>query len=345
MRITTPSSHGSSDARPPRPRAAVRALLALLTAAGALCTAAAAAAQGPAQPAGAQDSVYQYPAKFVCGTPDGGPAAPQLLAPGRYFTAINVRNRSADSITIRKRFALALPLERTGKVSPAATAPMGPGQALTIACPDIRDHAGVTGAGLVEGFAVIESPVELDITAVYTAGAGTVTTMDVERCPGTRIGVCAPVQATLNTGAAQWTVVQTPSGPVAPTPVTLVPAPPSVWGTGLSPARWVFSGSTAPGTYVYELRFCLCKAFEAPAITFRMLADDRATVFLNGTQVLQQPAANSVNPNFSTIAGASVAGPFVPGINVLRVVVTNDSNGPTGFVLAGTLSAVRGRCP
>jgi hypothetical protein len=58
---------------------------------------------------GQQLEGFQYAVKFVCGKGDGN-----ILAPGRYFTAINVHNPTDQTINFSKKFAIALPGERPG---------------------------------------------------------------------------------------------------------------------------------------------------------------------------------------------------------------------------------------
>ena len=89
----------------------------------------------------AQAQQTQYSAKFVIGTSNG-----DILAPGRYFTAINVHNPTAQPITIRKRFAIALPSEKPGPISPFASTTIPPGAAIEIDTRDIhRSHEDSTG--------------------------------------------------------------------------------------------------------------------------------------------------------------------------------------------------------
>ena len=45
----------------------------------------------------------QYSVKFVCGSSSGGP-----VAPGSYFTAINIHNPTDQKIRFRKKVAVAL---------------------------------------------------------------------------------------------------------------------------------------------------------------------------------------------------------------------------------------------
>lgn len=107
----------------------------------------------------------QYAVKFVCGRSEG-----RVLAPGAYFTAINVHNPSYKSIRLRKRFSVGLPSERSGRVTEFFNARLGPGSALEIDTEDILRHLG-TEEPFAKGFAIIESDVELDVVAVYTVSA------------------------------------------------------------------------------------------------------------------------------------------------------------------------------
>jgi CARDB len=124
----------------------------------------------------AQMPQSQYAVKFICGKSEG-----TVVAPGQYFTAINVHNPNEAALAFRKKFAVALPGERPGRVSQFFDARLGPDQAFEIDCPDILRRLDMNG--FVKGFAVIESPQELDVVAVYTAAGATgrVETMEIER--------------------------------------------------------------------------------------------------------------------------------------------------------------------
>lgn len=128
-------------------------------------------------------AAFQYTVKFVCGESEG-----DVVAPGRYFTAINVHNPTEKPINFRKRFAIALPGERPGPVSEFFDARLSPNQALEIDCEDIFKHTQST-ARFLKGFAVVESDVELDVVAVYTAAGATklVETLQIERVPPRRL--------------------------------------------------------------------------------------------------------------------------------------------------------------
>jgi Concanavalin A-like lectin/glucanases superfamily/CARDB len=131
----------------------------------------------------AQTRESQYAAKFVCGVSPGS-----IVAPGNYFTAINVHNPNAGTVTYKKKFAVAVP----GKPGPIRWQPdqtLRSDEALEIDCPEILNGISTTAAvaapRFAKGFVVLESPSELDVVAVYTAAGATgkVETMELERVP------------------------------------------------------------------------------------------------------------------------------------------------------------------
>jgi hypothetical protein len=125
---------------------------------------------------------FEYAAKVICGRAHG-----DIVAPGIYFTAVNVHNPGPEAIQCRVKFARALPGFRAGPVSNFHAAKLGPDEAMEIDCPDIRKLARTDDAFL-KGFLVIESETELDVVAVYTAAGreGEVETLDIERVPPRR---------------------------------------------------------------------------------------------------------------------------------------------------------------
>jgi hypothetical protein len=132
-----------------------------------------------AQPGGASLTLNMYAAKFVCGKPDN-----RIVALGQYFTAINVHNPSPTTRAIYiKRFAIALPEEKPGRISEFARGILGPDEAMTIDCENIYRHTGASPGSFLEGFELLYSPSELDVVSVYTAGHGEVETLHTERVP------------------------------------------------------------------------------------------------------------------------------------------------------------------
>ena len=125
---------------------------------------------------------FQYAVKFICGKSSG-----RVLAPGVYFTAMNVHNPTRGTISFSKKVAIALPEEKPGRVSQFFEARLRADEALEIDCPDIMRHAQSTD-DFLKGFVVIQSRVELDVVAVYTAAGATdrVETLHLERVPPRR---------------------------------------------------------------------------------------------------------------------------------------------------------------
>jgi hypothetical protein len=127
---------------------------------------------------------FQYSVKFVCGEAEG-----ERFARGRYRTAINVHNpMREDETRFRWKVAPAFPAEPTDPSDFDAFG-LGPDEALEIDCRQIRDLADLGGPGdLLTGFVVIETDIELDVVAVYSADADGVRSMDVERIEPRRLG-------------------------------------------------------------------------------------------------------------------------------------------------------------
>ena len=130
-----------------------------------------------------QFTLSTYAAKFVCGKGDE-----RIASPGRYFTMINVHNASPFRRTVYiKRFAIALPDEKPGKISDFFGGILAPEEAMTIDCENIYKHTGVASGTFLEGFAVIYALSELDVVSVYTAGHVEVETLHTERVPLRRL--------------------------------------------------------------------------------------------------------------------------------------------------------------
>ena len=65
-------------------------------------------------------TAFQYAAKFVCGKPSA-----DEVAPGVYFTAINVHNPTERDVVFRKKVAIAGRREQLGPVSEYFDARLG----------------------------------------------------------------------------------------------------------------------------------------------------------------------------------------------------------------------------
>ena len=119
---------------------------------------------------------FQYAVKVVCGQS----AEEHLQAvKGIYTTAINVHNPGVVRAVFAEKAAIARPQELVGPISALRLTQLGPDEAFEITCEPLFPDPQTK---FFSGFVVILSPVELDITAVYTArpSDGEVSTMDIE---------------------------------------------------------------------------------------------------------------------------------------------------------------------
>lgn len=204
----------------------------------------------------------QYSAKFVCGTVPPTTSDRALLNVGRYFTSVNLHNPDLqDEAELWFKAVVSAEPPVTNSPSPYKRQSLPADTAIVIDCAEIRRLVGALGQSqLIEGWVVVVSPDELDVSPVYTAGAGATTypvrSIDVEliasrpifapalellgeepreaaRCPGGE-GCCCNI---LNRSTGQlwpscspslecrsWNI-SPPSGPVATcTPIGRSPA-------------------------------------------------------------------------------------------------------------------------
>ena len=155
---------------------------------------------GPKELPNVQHRALQYAAKFLCGPirresddhdrhrfgddddrwrREAGPAAE-----GIYYTAINLHNPTDRRTAIRLKVAVALDDGKPGPISRFIDLILGPDEAISIDCRQISKLLEAMH-GFSEGFVVIESDVELDVVAVYTAAGkdGKVQTLHTDRVP------------------------------------------------------------------------------------------------------------------------------------------------------------------
>jgi Concanavalin A-like lectin/glucanases superfamily len=158
---------------------------------------------------------FQYAIKVVCGKSDGS-----VVAPGTYFTAVNIHNPLYRRVRFRVKVAIALPGLRPGPVSPFHDVELGPDEALEIDNPDINKLAQAD-RDFLKGFVVIESATELDIVAVYTAAGSDdhVEVLHMERVPARRTSagqahVCVDFEPPIVVGTQYGAPVGQPSGTV-----------------------------------------------------------------------------------------------------------------------------------
>ncbi|MSQ26007.1 MAG: DUF11 domain-containing protein [Dehalococcoidia bacterium] len=128
-------------------------------------------------------TTYIYSVKYICGMvqpPGPKPTLPTLnspfpVVPGVYRTAINVHNFMEQTVTITKKAVIALPQdEPRGAISRKVQDVLRDNEALEVDCQDVLKLLATVGvtinpaSGFVTGFVEILSPVDLQVTAVYT---------------------------------------------------------------------------------------------------------------------------------------------------------------------------------
>lgn len=121
--------------------------------------------------------IYQYAVKFLCTSNIPGTSQTTTsLLPGSYATVVNVHNPNAASVGFRMKLASA-----SGDISGFIKGELKPDQATKVDCSQLGKFGPHPIHGF-EGFLVIESPLSLDVVAVYTAAgdAGKVSSIDVE---------------------------------------------------------------------------------------------------------------------------------------------------------------------
>ncbi len=303
---------------------------------------------------GACATEFQYAVKLVGGTVAVGHGAAETpVAPGRYWTAINIHNPDkCRDANFRWKVVVAAPLGQNPAI-PTFQRPrtLGPDMALEIDWAQVKQTFPSPPPTFVKGYVVIESDVELDVVAVYTGTQGGNTPLNsfhTERVHPRSVPVCEDLILPLHTGFAGWQTVAPTSGLLGP--VVPVSPFPSTWAAPPFGSSWVSQAITdgtnaSLGTRHYELCFNLCFGFTVPLpFQIRALADDSATIQLNGN-----PVGNINAPGYTTPATFTVNPNFLrPGRNCFRVSVLNGpppAGGPTGFALAGILRVVRGKCP
>jgi hypothetical protein len=128
------------------------------------------------------DSELVYAAKFLCGTIQRAAGSPQLpdrsrdtaavLVPGTYMTSVNIQNPWAQTVSFRKLLVEANPQQAArGRVTEAGIDTLRPSEGLHVDCWDISSRLrwrGRLDSQFVEGFVVLRSPRELQVTGVYS---------------------------------------------------------------------------------------------------------------------------------------------------------------------------------
>ncbi len=290
---------------------------------------------------------FQYAAKFVCGTSAVQGNTSTLIAPGRYFSQTNVHNPSRyQTVNFRKKFAIAEPFERAGRVSAFFNASLKADEALQVDCGDIFSHLALPTSSFVEGFVVIESPLQLDVDTVYTAGPATnfgVSSIHTERVGPRTLEACGPLNFNLSTGVAPWQVVaEQQSAGAIPRPATIYGSGPpvsNVIGALPTPRQW----HRRPALVGLPALFCACSGAQNLRLNLTgAYVDDVADLKLNGHPIGQivfnaPPPLGTINSNAAPF--------FQAGQNCLDVRLTDLFVNGQGFALAGSILGADAACP
>jgi hypothetical protein len=310
------------------------------------------------QAPGACTTEFQYAVKLVCGNV-AAPAkgAPTPLAPGQYWTAINIHNpEKCRNATFRWKVAVAPTLNQSPAPTPIFQRPrtLRPDEAVEIDCQQVMATFPAPSPAFVKGYVVIESDIELDIVAVYTGAQNVgapLNTFHTERVQPRCVPVCDDLVLPLHTGVADWqTIAPPPLGPV----VVLSGLNPS-WGVPPFGSSWVSqlpadssNATPTPPVRRYRLCFDLCFGFTPPApFQIQGLADDSAQVLLNNTLLTNGNISGFASPTTINVTAADLQ-LLHAGLNCFEVRVNNIAGpkvNPTGFALAGILMVLRGKCP
>lgn len=289
---------------------------------------------------------YQYAVKIVCGLIKEK-SADHPLPVGEYKTKVNIHNPSrCECASFRWKVAQGLPGLKIGKVSDFSDASLCADEALEIAESDIRRRLG-TDAEHIEGWVVIETPVELDVVAVYGTAAkqlGTVDAFHTERVKPRCLPVCEDFSLDISTGVSAWEVKGPGTSTVFNTATLSQPYP--GWAPAQPGSLWVRPGADeTQGDYTYKLNFKLCSGFRNPDLNLGLLADNKImSVSLNGNSLPFVPALPAGNHFNITPILCSNNQFFKTGINELIIVVKNDG-GPTGLNVSGHMEVANGLCP
>ena len=127
----------------------------------------------------AREKLYVYPVKMVCmsfydegtshfpGGPGGGPG-PEIdnVTSAGHSTKVNMLNFLEEDVEYRIKAVM------NDQVSPKEDVLLGPNESGSFTCDQFRNRLQLPGGAnfAYDGFLVVESPVELEVVAVYTAG-------------------------------------------------------------------------------------------------------------------------------------------------------------------------------
>ncbi len=153
---------------------------------------------------------------------------------------------------------------------------------------------------------------------------------------------CPAVSAA--TGQPGWTLMGGPGVTTPKTPVNVTP----VAGWGLLPgSNWISVSSdrgNLAGDYAFEFQFnsCPCNDGEASALALSFLADNGATVYMNGAPIF----STTGDKNFTGAPlNVNYTGKFATGANKLRIVVHNEGSVTGLDAVVRIKGATTGACP
>jgi hypothetical protein len=291
-----------------------------------------------------------------------------------FFTKINIHNfNRCDCVTFRWKVAIGEPHLKVGPLTGYESATLCADEALEIDNSDIfarvnfdlRAQPEVLPTGRVirgeteqldqlpprgrrlkhlEGWVVIESPIELDVVAVYGASGeadGPVKAFHTERVSPRCMRPCGDFFLDISTGVSAWEF----KGPAdASFAVATLSQKHPAWADPQPGSLWVVpGGERAAGDYVFRLPLKLCFGFTNPVFEFGLMADDYANVFVNGAHV---PPARTAGPMYTAVTHYSAGQYLKGGDNEIRIVVHNSGreDNPVGLDLHGSLFAPGGLC-
>ncbi len=131
---------------------------------------------------------FRYAVKVICGESDE-----EVVSKGTYFTVINVHNPTRIRVRVKKKLTTVTSRGRDSSVSEFREFYLNKNQTLAIDCREISRDVSAPRPRFVDGFIILESPAELDVVSVYTAGktSGHVETLHTERVEPERTDGCA----------------------------------------------------------------------------------------------------------------------------------------------------------
>ncbi len=148
---------------------------------------------------------------------------------------------------------------------------------------------------------------------------------------------------TIGSYSSAWQVISDPSpNTTEPRPAVSV-APDSAWDGPRPGSNWISTYPSARndtnGVYTLQFCFCIVRPVRNVRISFDILADDRATIYLNGTQIGATTMSYAFLADSMTTVTANISALVVPGENCLTVELENTNNVAMGLDISGSITA------